>query len=463
MPRHRCLIVTFVLSLGLATPASWASTNFEIIVNANLWAGGQITHSINRYMMDLHAQGYTPILTTQHFSNPEQLRNHLADRYTQDGLAGAFLIGNLPVQRFDRPTDGSFGADYFPIDLYYQDLNGVWEDTTGNGRLDRHSGHIRPEIFLGRLTAHTHVNLHPGRTEASLINEYFDRNHLYRSEMLGSSLNSLSYIDNDWTSWANSWGNAVGAATAGEVIRVTGSDATANDYRHHLSTFDYEHVLVAAHSNATRHTFASAGSVHNHQLAGLEAGSLFYNLFACSGARYNSNNNLGGEYLFGGNALIAVGTTKTGGMLDFNDYYQPLGNGQTFGEAMQNWWNQRMRNLSSPSNYVMNWFYGMTLMGDPLLLNQSYLDLIPVFGDLDRNGIVDDMDLALLQSNLGLAGVGWNDGDVTGDGRVTLYDAYMLFRNYEPSLAMTTPPSAIPEPAAWLGIMLGSILLVGRR
>lgn len=80
-------------------------------------------------------------------------------------------------------------------------------------------------------------------------------------------------------------------------------------------------------------------------------------------------------------------------------------------------------------------------------------------GDTDFDGVVDDTDLAVLQANLGSSDATWIHGDFTGDDRVTLYDAYTLFRNYTPS---SLPMSVVPEPAsAWL-ILAGSLLMVRR-
>lgn len=56
--------------------------------------------------------------------------------------------------------------------------------------------------------------------------------------------------------------------------------------------------------------------------------------------------------------------------------------------------------------------------------------MVALMGDADLNGEVTDADLAVVQSNLGQSDVGFGGGDFTGDGRVTLYDAYLLFRNF---------------------------------
>lgn len=72
------------------------------------------------------------------------------------------------------------------------------------------------------------------------------------------------------------------------------------------------------------------------------------------------------------------------------------------------------------------------------------LDLSP--GDFDRNGTVNAADLALLKANYGAAsGAFFDDGDANMDGRVDGTDFLAWQRSFG---SVTTPVSAIPEPAA---------------
>lgn len=83
-------------------------------------------------------------------------------------------------------------------------------------------------------------------------------------------------------------------------------------------------------------------------------------------------------------------------------------------------------------------------------------------GDIDGNGRVDDADLVVLQTNLGMSPAGWEHGDFDGDGVVSLYDAYLLFRHYESSAALTAV-SMIPEPAGVLVLLTGCLCLLRRQ
>ncbi|MCC5830605.1 MAG: hypothetical protein JJU36_14250 [Phycisphaeraceae bacterium] len=101
-----------------------------------------------------------------------------------------------------------------------------------------------------------------------------------------------------------------------------------------------------------------------------------------------------------------------------------------------------------------NWYEGdftrdhRVGLRDAFVLFENFTGILPLPGDADSNGVVDDIDLAIVQANLGMEGAAWADGDFSHDGRVTLRDAFMLAENYSPP----APPLPLPEPAA------GSIL-----
>jgi hypothetical protein len=92
----------------------------------------------------------------------------------------------------------------------------------------------------------------------------------------------------------------------------------------------------------------------------------------------------------------------------------------------------------------------------------SHSDEWPVLpGDLDWDGDVDSADADTLQDHYGLdrADLTWSQGDLTGDGRVTFADAWLLLQNYGGS---TAPPPSAPEPAS-LGVLLAAAGLLLRR
>jgi hypothetical protein len=396
MPASRCVLLGVAVALSGLGIAQAAGT-VEVIVNNSLYSSGSITSGLNQYLSDLQAQGYTPHLTTSAFGTAADLRSYLANRYSSAGIKGAVMIGDLPIEHFER--NGQFGNpndhQRFACDLYYMDVNGAWSDSTSNGTYDTHTGNVSPEIWVSHLTTSTLATSKssasgladgtaaspPVYTESSLLNSYFTKNHQYRTGQLRMPQNGLAYIDDDWSGAASSWGGNLGASVAGHVdIYGDPTATTAADYKARLAPATspkYESVLLACHSGATGHAFKNnfewgGGDLASSELRALDPQALFYNLFACSNSDYETPGYMGGEYVFGtSKGLLSVGTTKTGSMLNFGDYYTPLGQGATFGEALLDWWQAQAS--GGYDDGEKDWFYGMTMIGDPLMQTEAFM------------------------------------------------------------------------------------------
>jgi len=385
--RPRTVSLLIVWALGLASAASAQSTNVEVVVEHDLYTSGAIDAGLAQYLADITAQGWSPIVTpwvldTGDLNAPAALRTHLADRRTADGLAGAVLIGHLPVATVYTDAGGGISGEFHPCDLYYTDLDGSWASSGAHGYLpDTHtdgSGDVGPEIWLGRLTAWNLTTLHSGRTESGLLNDYFAKNHAYRTGALAvPPRTGLAYTDDDWSPGDRP--TALALAVEDAVTNVwndpatPGDQTTAANYKWRLANEPYEHVLLTCHSSSTSHSMS--GSVASSDLDALDPQVLFYNLYACSAARYTDFGYIGGEYLFGAGAgLVVVGSTKTGSMQShiMDDYFGPLGLGDTFGEAMLAWWDTAV-DPDGHDAIERAWSYGVTTLGDPLLLTQAHI------------------------------------------------------------------------------------------
>ena len=459
-------IASFVLCAGVAAIGA-AAPNIEIVVNASLYADGQISSSLDQYMTDLRFQGYSPILTTTEFASAEALRDHLSNRYATEGLAGAVFIGDLPVAKFENVEDGSTAV--FPVDLYFTDLDGDWWDVDSDGSFEYHIAlsedvDVTPEIFLGRLTVSPLLAIDPSRTEAELLNSYFDRNHAYRTGTLSLPENALMWVDDDWTTFGQVWGNDMGASVAGDVEIVSSTSiTTAEDYVNRIgagTSPGYESIFLAAHSNAVLHEFYDGGTVDDRifssELAEIDPQAFFYHLFACWSGDYEKDKYIAGEYVFGSeNGLLALATTKKGGVLvDYAEtYFDAIGEGKTYGEALQLWFEMVGRFGYDSSDHF--WNYGLTLIGDPLLTAQHYR-IFYVPGDLTGDGLVNSADLDIVRSQWGLT-VTPGDlgaGDANGDGIVNSGDLDMIRSNWGQGTAVAV---AVPESGLAV-LLLGTLL-----
>jgi hypothetical protein len=341
-----------------------------IVVNSSLYP--QIQTAVTQYCLDLEQSGYEWSLITTQGGTAENLKARLSLLW-QAGTAGALLIGDLPVPWFelyedwnaDNIPDDPFMVN-FPCDLFYMDLDGIWADEDLDGIYDVHQGAWQPDFYIGRLNA----GPLPG-DEAPLINSYFAKNHLFRTT--GTSLpdRALAYIDDDWSGGAPQWASCLEQVWANTVLVNEINQTTANDYRSRWDD-DYQSLLVAVHSAPTLHTFCeNNGSVWSYvwwsEIFSSNPRFQYLNLFACSNANYIENNNCGASYLFGEDySLNVIGSTKTGSMLYFEDYYPPMSQGMNLGEAFIHWFGMH----GDEPGYTMwsrSWFYGMTNLGDPTL------------------------------------------------------------------------------------------------
>ena len=79
------------------------------------------------------------------------------------------------------------------------------------------------------------------------------------------------------------------------------------------------------------------------------------------------SNNLASSYIFSPNsrAIRLVGSSKVGSMLDFQHFYSWLAKGCGFGIALKEWWGSAVGGQHSKSE--ISWFYGLTIIGDPVM------------------------------------------------------------------------------------------------
>ncbi len=344
-----------------------------IIIQEDMYAS--ITDSVHSLVDNIENRRnvpYTVEILNDDWNDHPQVRRALQDGYDED-MVGAILIGDIPVSWHFK--DG-FGHETFPIDLYYMDLDGEWGG--GDGTLQNPytthtdgSGNVEPEIWVGRL--YTGSLGYLGRSE-ELSEAYIDKVDDYSRGALTREDKALVFVDNDWYNWADQWDANAGLLYEDRTFVKEYRDTNAENYLNNL-TIDYEWISLFAHSNPMLHVFypGEGGSntyAYNTDISGTRPRGLFYNFFCCSGTEYTYSSNNGyiaGHYIFSPTAsgLVGVGSTKTGSMLHFQDFYHPLSQGAGIGEAFKHW-----HVINGQSS--RDWFYGMNILGDPTLETGGY-------------------------------------------------------------------------------------------
>lgn len=325
-------------------------------------------------MEKLSYEGFSPSVYSIKGGTHDSLRNFLFSLYKKDSIEGALLIGYLPIAWFQVEHDWELGYAEWPIDLFYMDLDGVWEDSykkTEDGELepgsdsiyDYHSGEREPEIYVGRLIP-TGIG-----EEIALIKNYIKKNINYRDYSIALPRKALLYIDDDWAEYKEVYCPPVALLYKDTTIILDSNITRAVDYKRRLDA-TWAWVSVYVHSWPGGHAFYYNNYTEEDYFYGREYFTQnpmvnFYNYFACSFARYTTNNYGAGCAIFAKNWSVgAIGCTKVGSMLEFEYFYKPLGEGKTLGEAFKDWFTEIIEDLTW--NKLL-WHYGMTLIGDPFL------------------------------------------------------------------------------------------------
>jgi len=345
--------------------------NFLILVRDTLYPS--IQSSIQTYQNDLYNEGFSTIVVSWAGSQPISLKATISQYYSSHAIVGVMLVGNLPVAWYEYETLNDEGElsgnwDEFPCELYFADMDGTWTDADSDGKWDLHTNGTHPEIWISRIRADNLPTT--GQTEVSLITSYFARNHLHRIGGSPGTNQALVYVDDDWQSGGSGFQQSMRNLYTNTTLVNTSAETNAPDYRDNRLPGTYEFIQVMAHSSPTHHNFKvvideveTSGNVHSYELPNV-ANSKFYNLFACSNARFTDSNCMGSVYLLGNqNTLNVVGTAKTGSMLAFSEFYYPLSQNLSFGQAYKEWWEQAIQDNGASYDRI-HWFYGNLLLGD---------------------------------------------------------------------------------------------------
>ncbi len=369
-----------------------------VLVNSSVYH--HLEDELQTYKNDVEImKGLDVEIYNNTYSTPNQVRKFLKNGYNNDDLVGTFFVGNLPYKEFEMDLGYGY-RDVFPIDLYYTDLDNTWKNTDDDRYLEEHEGgynELNPDIWFGRICMKTNWT-----DEVQLYENYFRKVHSYRTGELRLPHKALHYVDDDWVNWTDDYKRGLEDLYPDLTIINDTETTTASDYRDRIQE-GYEWIQIHCHANhsAKRHAFklnygpkGSGGNFTSRELYEDGQKSLFSNIFTCGSANYSVENYLCGWYaLTGDYGLASIGTTKPGSMQEFDDFYDPIRDGRSIGEAMKEWWMD-----NGESNRW--WFYGMTIIGDPTLspgflyegdADNEYIPHTPIFieGDNDLKDQVE--------------------------------------------------------------------------
>jgi hypothetical protein len=327
----------------------------KVIVNNFLYP--QIEPQINIYLADLENEGYAVELEIFTGGTAEDIKAELINSYYNADLQGVVFIGNLTLAWYEETGNISWE---FPIDLFFMDMNGDWFDNDGNGIYDGHTGDTGPEIWVGRL----HTSRLTWDDEAYMINNYFLKNHNYRTGNLSLPFRALGFFDDGLG------GSVQNMNLIYPVVDIITDDniTTAENYKNYLQQ-GYYHVHLSAHSSPWGSTFKinnqqpGGGTFFNYDVYSTIPEAFFYTFVCCMHDRFIELNNIGSWYLYSSNyGLAALGSTKVTYGVEYDEYYSALAGGSSIGDALVTYLNQ---------SWYAAYLKGLTILGDPTLVVQE--------------------------------------------------------------------------------------------
>jgi len=354
------------ISEAAAPPSTSEKPLVVVIVNSTIYKS--VETSLNQYTTDVENEGFSVTITeTDELQQKTAagIRAYLQEAYSR-GLVGAFLVGDIP-ETWYKINEG-----ILPTDMYYRDLDGSWIDVNGDGIFEQQLGNTAPEIWVGRLKA----SPIPGN-ETSLINNYFLKNHRYRTGLrVLPWWRALAYIDDDGVDWAEDVNSSLSQVFSEVTLVTDPAETTARDYLNRIADpFGFQWVYLMSHGAFDYHTFMIndqpvGGTVYPYQYREVDPRVFFYMLFICSGARYTEREYLAGTTVFTQSyGLLSIGSTDTIYSVSFRKFFADMVESKAVGTAFQEWFFEQddwQNQLKAGEDYRYL-FYGLTIIGDPTL------------------------------------------------------------------------------------------------
>jgi hypothetical protein len=336
------------------------------------------TALLTQWLDDIEADGIGAQIVEISYAEPEEIRAFL-DSLAGGGMQGTLLVGDLPTAWSAVGDDGLRSSEMFPSDYFYMDLDGEWQDlwigypSAGNpgqdGFYDTWSGELGPEIWAARIRVDNLSNL---GDPVEMLQEYLERNHTWRLNGDPEPVRALCYVDDDWSWWGSQYQAAMELLYEDVELFDTDSLTSGPDYEENRLPDTYVWISPYVHSGPWVHQWSPGPSTFWDEILPIGPSARFYNLFACSNCRFTTMRYMGGVYAFATETgLAAVGSTKSGAMLHFDEFYGPLGGNATLGEAYRLWWDFIAADGLSQSEKT--WHLGMVLLGDPTLAPSKFL------------------------------------------------------------------------------------------
>jgi hypothetical protein len=265
---------------------------------------------------------------------PEAIREVLQQAYAVHGISGALLVGQIPFAVWEQEVGENKGVS----SIFYEDLDGTFEDRDDDGYLDYHGFGPQegPEIWVCWMRP-------PVWDQVGHLNRFLDKTHAYYTGSLPVSSRASVACHEDYD---NNFYGPLGVVPSLEELYGSanvdrfgvGANVTvAVELWDQLESVGYEIFDTWQHASATYQAW-DIGGFSSSEVMQLSKGSLMTFLYGCHSADFWEapgttpfNINLAVSYVFGESlGQAASGTSWSYGTEYKYLVYEALQDPQTY-------------------------------------------------------------------------------------------------------------------------------------
>jgi hypothetical protein len=186
-------IATGLLSVLLFTTVCTATDKVALLVDQTVYPF--LYTRLERYEADVEEQFAVDLVICgdQPFETmaPAQVRAYISDLHYNQGVGGIVLVGLFPYALWKNYAPGT--DDKGINSFYYEDLDGTFTDTNGDGYDDVHTWgtHVGPEVWVCWMRP-------PANNAVTGLQNFLDKTHAYYTGGIVFNHRALAVAHNDY-------------------------------------------------------------------------------------------------------------------------------------------------------------------------------------------------------------------------------------------------------------------------
>jgi hypothetical protein len=333
--RYCAVAALSLLGLAAASAPGAAEDQVALIVDKALYKSQGVAGRIERYKADVQARFPVRLRISNKDSfeayTPKQIRNYIQSQYSRYHIKGVILVGQIKPPLWKNHGQDNKGINSF----YYEDLDGTFTDTDGDGYDDQHEWgrHVGPEVWCCWMRP-------PANTQVASLNAFLDKTHLFYTGDLSYNSRALIAESADYDGnirGAFKMAERLGAIYGSDIdIDGEGSDPViASEQIELLNKNRYEIYETMSHASAESQLWDNS-KLRTADIRALTGGAIMALIYGCHCAAFNESpsNNIVQAYVFGkGIGQAASGTSWSYGTEAKWYIYEELARGNYLGNA----------------------------------------------------------------------------------------------------------------------------------